>query len=259
MSPMILFILICLCISMPFIVISNRKTYKESPYFRDFRIPFNEKLFHSYSYNFYNYAVDENLPIKYVKQKSNSFEYFIFEEQIFIFPNFKDIKYNKEKQQWEVIYTKNKEKVCSVISLDEYLERQMKSFDDELNLPIKILISRNSFNEEYIDLDSLPEALYVIRNYNCVFKEENKELLSIIAQSTKTLYEMMLKNEKLAGKFELKNNELIVWTFEKVIYEIAISKNDGYFGVFKNNKLKLEIIHWHPDFDEIYDDICNIG
>lgn len=104
MSPMILFILICLCISMPFIAISNRKTYKKSPYYRDFKIPFNNEVFHSYNYNFYNYAVSEKLPIKYVKQKSNSLEYFIFEEQVFIFTNFKDIKYNTRKKHLGKIY-----------------------------------------------------------------------------------------------------------------------------------------------------------
>ncbi|MCH5171826.1 MAG: hypothetical protein J1F31_03215 [Erysipelotrichales bacterium] len=257
-SPLILFILICWGISMPFIAISNRKAYKKSAYFKDYRIPFNKNIFGSNNYIFYNYATSEKLPIKYIRQESNSFEYFIFENQIFIFPNFSEIVFNNDKQDYEVIYRKNNKESCRC-TLNEYLDKQIILFEQNTELPIKILISRNYFDKEYIDIDNLPKSIYVVRNYNGAFKEEDKELLSLVPYNTKTLYEMMLKNEKLGGKFELKNNDLIVWTFERVTYQISIDKVDGYFGVFKNNKLQLEITHWHPEPHEIYDDVCKVG
>ncbi len=257
-SPLIIFLLICLCISLPFISISDHKAYKKSIYFKTFRIPYDKDIVNSNKYIFYNYAIHEKLPINYIIQTTNSFEYFIFENQVFIFPDFNEIKYNDIKQEYEVIYRKNNKELY-ICSLDEFLDKQMKLFEQNIELPLKILLSRNYFDEEYFDIDNLPDSIHIIKNYYNAFKEENKELLSIFPKSTKKLYEMMLKNDKLGGKFELKEDSVIVWTFEKVIYEIAIDEFDGYFCVFKNNKLHSSITHWHPNNYEIYDDVCNIG
>ena len=69
----------------------------------------------------------------------------------------------------------------------------------------------------------------------------------------------MLLNKKLGGQYKLVDNEIIVWTFDDVVYEISMDGREGYFNVLKNNKFKLNITHWHPDEYEIYDDICKIG
>ncbi len=258
MSPLVVLALICFWISRPFVAIYDRHAYKKSQYFKEFRVPYSKMIFNSNSFIFYNYATNEGLAIKYVRQK-NSFEYFVFENQAFIFPDFSTIEYNTEKQYWEVVYIKN-DKELYRLSLDEWLDKQTQLFDKKIDLPIKVLISRNYFEEEFLDIDSLPSSIYVIKNYYSAFKDENRELLSFLPKSTKVLYEMMRKNEKLGGKFELKDDEqLIVWTFEDVIYEIEINKIEGFFGVLKNNKSRSEITHWHPDCNEIYDDICNIG
>lgn len=199
-SPLILFLLICLCISLPFISISDCKAYKKSTYFKTFKIPYDKDIVNSDKYIFYNYAIHEKLPINYIIQTTNSFEYFTFENQVFIFPDFNEIKYNDIKQEYEVIYRKNNKELY-ICSLDEFLDKQMKLFEENIDLPIKILLSRNYFDEEYLDIDNLPDSIHIIKNYYNAFKEENKELLSVLPKSTKTLYEMMLKNEKLGGKF----------------------------------------------------------
>ena len=88
--------------------------------------------------------------------------------------------------------------------------------------------------------------------------EEIKAVSSVIEE----YFYICNKTDKL-NNIEIKNklvdNEIIVWTFDDVIYEISMDGREGYFNVLKNNKFKLEITHWHPDEYEIYDDICKIG
>ncbi len=257
LSPLILFIFIIWLIIMPFIAIFNRISYKKSSYYKEFKLPFRKKVFESKEYEFYNYAVEKGLKIKYIKQKTKSLDYFIYEDKIFIFPDFSELHYNEEKQNWEVVYKHYKEE--SSYSLDEFFNKKLSLFEKQIDLPLRLLVSRDYFKEGYLDLSKLPETLKVIKNYNSAFQNENEYYLSMIPQTTKDLYEMMLKNDKLMGKFELVSDELIVWTFDKVIYELSIDLHDGCFIVKKNNKLKLEITHWHPSNYEIYDEVCKIG
>lgn len=257
LSPLIVFLFICMIIMMPFNAIYNRITYKKSAYYKNFKTRFNYKVFESNEYAFYNYVDKEKLPVKYVKQNRNSLNYFIYNNERYIFPDFNEIRYNQETKLWEVVLKTSKTE--TVFSLDEYLESKDKLFIDNKDLKLKLLISRNYFSEGYIDLDNLPKSLYVIRNYDSAFKTEDKEILSFIPQSTKELYQMMSKNDKLGGKIELVKDDLISWTFEKVIYEISLEEEGGVIIVLKNDKHKSSITHWHPDDYEIYEDICKIG
>lgn len=256
--PFCLLGFILFCFITPYSAISNRKNYKKSAYYQKYKRPYNNKILSSNNYIFYNYAAKEKLDIQYVREKSNGFEYFIYEDSIFIFPDFNEIEFNVDKGEYEIVYNeKNKE---TYISIDEFINNKRQLFDHNLNLPIKILVLRNYFSIEYLDIDNLPQSLYVIKDFNTAFKNDNKKTLSIVPNSTKTLYKMMLENEKLGGKFELKNDdEQIIWTFENVRYEIEVDESEGYLGVFKNNKSHTDITHWHPLNYEIYDEVCNIG
>ena len=70
---------------------------------------------------------------------------------------------------------------------------------------------------------------------------------------------MMLLNKKLGGQIKILDDELIVWTFEKFICEIALDDREGCLRILKNNKIKMEITHWHPEHYEVYDEVCQIG
>ena len=255
--PLILFVLLIWAICMPFFAIHNRRLYKKSSYYNDFKIPYSKHILNSNQYNFYNYAKKENLPIKYFKQKNISLDYFIYKNQAFIFPDFSEIKFNDEDKSWVVIYRKYLEESEGL--LDEYLNKINDLFKDIIDLPIRILVSRNYFDVEVIDLSSLPECFFVIKKYTSNFIEDYKYNLDIIPKTTEKLYEMMSNNKNLGGEFKLLDNEMIEWKFDEVIYNISMDERDGYFSVLKNNKLKMEITHWHPDEYEIYDEICKIG
>lgn len=212
--------------------IHERREYKKSAYYKNIGTPFNKQILYSSEYDFYNYAVKEELPIKFVKQKINSFAYFIYQEEIFIFPDFQGIEYSFEKDCWEVVYQEKKTETR--YTLDAFFDRKKELFEESISLPIQLLISQNYFSEEVEDLSSVPESLYVIRNYHSAFKDENKELRFVVPQNTKQLYEMMMKNPNLGGKIELENDERIIWTFEKVIYDIFVDKDEGLIDVLKN-------------------------
>lgn len=257
LSPLVLFFFLTWLIVIPFITLANLKSYKKSEYYKEFKKTFSNKIFDSNEYAFYNYAIEEKLPIKYIKQTNKPLDYFIYENQVFIFPDFNEIKYNDAKQCWEVIYRKYKE--ISTKTLEEYLKNKIDLFESKNELPVRLLVSRNYFDEGYLDISKLPETLYVVRNYVTGLDAENIESLSIVPHTTKELYEMMLLNKKLGGQIQMLDDDLIVWTFEKFICEIALDDREGYLRILKNNKIKMEITHWHPEHYEVYDEVCQIG
>lgn len=257
LSPFLLFGILSWFIVMPFITFSNWKSYKKSEYYKAFKKPFSNKIFDSNEYAFYNFAIEEQLPIKYVKQTNKSLDYFIYKNQVFIFPDFNQIKYNEEKQCWEVIYRRYKE--ISTKPLEEYIKNKIDLFENKIELPVKLLISRNYFDEGYLDISKLPETLHVVRNYVTGLDVEDIESLSMVPHTTRELYEMMLLNKKLGGQIKILDDELIVWTFEKFICEIALDDREGCLRILKNNKIKMEITHWHPEHYEVYDEVCQIG
>ena len=257
LSPVILFGLIIFLIIYPFNNFAKRKSYKKSAYYRDFKTPYSREIFNSNQYAFYNYSVEENLPIKYIKQKTKPLDYFVYNNQIYIFPDFEKIIFDENNNIWNVVYGKNKRE--SKCTIEEFLNKQMMLFEEPINMPVRILLARDYIENKIIDISKLPESLYIIRNYTSALDNKNIETLSIIPSTTKDLYKMMLANKDLGGDYKLVNEEVIEWIFNKVIYYIAIDDNDGYFEVCKNNKLKFQITHWHPDEYEIYDEICKIG
>lgn len=255
LSPLIIFFLICLGIYLPIITIVERIDYKKSAYYRYFKIPFSKKVYNSNPYQFYNYAIEKKLEINYIHQKE--MDYFIYKNEIFIFPDFNAIQYNNEQQCWEVLICQKKQKTFHL--LEDYLKQKKAYIQEKIDLPIRLIVSIDYFDIETIDLSKLPKSLYVIRHYNSAFNSEDNAPVYFIPKTTKALYEMMKENENLGGEIKLVAEELIVWTFDKVFYRISVDLEEGYFEVCSNKKLKYQITHWHPNPDEIYEVICRIG
>ena len=80
-------------------------------------------------------------------------------------------------------------------------------------------------------------------------------------QNTKELYEKMCNTPDLCGTFELEG-ETILWNlFEGYNIQISVDPRDNYFNIEKKSigNLADQITHWHPEADEIYEEVCNIG
>ena len=166
----IIFILIAFIIYivvMPVLFICNFFKYRNSLYYKNLRIPYNKTIYYSNGYKFYNAAIKEGLDIKYVKQKNKSLDYFIYKEIIYIFPDFTKLGYNEDNNDCYVVY-KFYHKVESTNSLDEFFEKKKSLFEEEVNLPIKLLLSKE-YIEVYTDISKLPDSIVVIENYNSTF------------------------------------------------------------------------------------------
>ncbi len=256
LSPFLLFIGVIWLIALPFITIRDYKEYKKSAYYKEFKITYARNVLYRPNYLFFNYAKETNLPIKYIKQEENALEYFIYNETIYIFPNFNELTYNEEKGCFEVVYRKYKE--VNLYTLDEYFNKEKLLFKKEPKLPIKLLLSVHYLDLDTIDITKLPKTIRIVGSYDSAFKDEEDFLIKI-PYNTKKLYDMMCENEKLGGKFELIDDELIRWTFNDVIYDIDASFDDNTINVYKNNVFKTHIAELDPDSYELYETICKIG
>ena len=229
LSPIIIFCFLLMLISLPFTMISNRVAYRKSAYYNSFKIPFSSKIYNSIGYEFYNRSVLENWPITYVKEPGK-IEYFIYDNIVYIFPDFMDLIYNEEKNIWEVVSMLYKEKI--VRSLDEYIEAKRLVINGDYD--IKVLLSREILDDDYIDINSLPESIHVIRSYSRFMDNESSESLSIIPSTSKELYELMRMNDKLCGEYTLVNDDYIEWKFKDVIYHIDVDDRESMIVVMKN-------------------------
>lgn len=256
-SPLILVFLIYAGIYALFQTPKNKKVYKESPYYLDFKQKFMTSLLYSPEYRFYNSAIHRNLPIKYIKQDSNGFEYFIFDDTIYLFPDFEQIDYDTEKGEWKV------DRDGDWSSLDEAHDNLLSKLDEKPRLPIKILVERQMLPLVNLNEFVIPECIYVTWGYDEAFENEESPLKMLIPQNSKELYEMMLQTPDLCGKFELlSDNGNIIWDlYDNIRIEIGVEPNDCYLGVSKMlfGKVESGLTHWHPTAFEIYNEVCKIG
>lgn len=252
-SPVIIIAGIYTLFQMP----KNRKKYKNSRYYADYKQKFMMSILYSPEYRFYNSAIHRKLPMKYIKQESNGFEYFIYNETIFLFPDFDQIDLNEEGTNWQADYDGDWK------NLDESYAKLLAKLDGTYDFPVKLFVEREMFPMLDLNRVNIPDCIFITWNYEDAFENEDSPLKMIIPQNSKELYEMMLQTPDLCGRFELtNNNEIIEWhLYENIQIEIGVAPQDCYFGVNKLlfGKVGSGITHWHPTIFEIYDEVCKIG
>ena len=268
--PLIIFISLIWVITLPFWEFSERKEYKSSNYFKHFNFPYNKSIVHSPRYVFYNSVTEKGLDklynIRYVFQKSNRFEYFIFDNTVFLFPDFNKIRYDENKNEWNFIYIKYSEE--SYKPIDSYIEWYEQFLDGDARfLPVKVIVEASMFEADELDLNTIPDSLWVVRKYEKAFEETDWHIISGVPKDTKKLYSMLLHNPDICGSFELKNDDLLMWSFDNLYLDIYADRKEflvrvSYAPVNKKNNCRKwlrELTHWHSGSDEIYDEICSIA
>ena len=227
-----------------------RKKYKSSCYYQDLQIPYTRDALCSPEYRFYNGAKKRGLSFPYVRQKSNGLEYAVLQDTLFVFPNFDSIDYEPQTARWEV---------CGdygyYVSLDDSYQALLSRLDaDAPKLPVKILVETKFFMPEDLKERELPTCLFLTWSYDTAFGEMDSLMKPSIPQTAKELYDMMRATPDLCGSFELTaRDEGIRWKlYEDLCVDIAVDERECYFGVGT-------LIHWHPDFQSVYEDVCNIG
>ncbi len=176
-----------------------------------------------------------------------------------MFPDFEQIEFNKEKNAFLVDYDGEWK------SFDKAYEK-MLSYLDNKNFEAKILVERKMFNKFKLSENDIPENIFVTREYETAFENEDSPLKFIIPKNTFELYEMMKQTQTLCGEFEYsESKDTIFWKLcgkkETIEIHIAVGKRDCYFELFSvsSKNIKYSITHWHPDLYEAYEEACLLG
>ncbi len=254
-SPLILYALIHVGIVTLFSIPKSRKKYKKSEYFKDTETPYHLNIDRSSKYRFYNSAKARKLPIKYTKQKSNNFEYFVFDNTAYIFPNFDGMSFSEEKGIWQTNFDGD------LSELEKEYQTMLKQFDALPQIPVKFLVERMMIDMLTIENLTLPDCIYLTQSYEYAFKNDDIHLLAKLPQTSEELYEMMLMTPDIAGNFELVEGSIHWQLTEEISAEVIADPRDGYFYISRTlfGSYEDSITHWHPSPYEIYNDVCKIG
>lgn len=217
----------------------KKRLYKDSPYYADLNVKFTVDSIDSPEFRFYNSAVRRKLPMQYIKQDSNGFEYFIYEKTIYLFPDFEQLTLNEESAKWEADYDGTWK------PFDECYEKLLAKLENTCGYPVKLLVERSIILAPNLQETEIPECVFITWNYESVFENEDSPLKTILPQSSKELYDMMLQTPDLCGKFELSADEKAIrWNIhENITVVIDADPQDCYMGVSESfSEKKKEIL-----------------
>lgn len=259
LSPFILIVIILSLICAPFIAIQIRIDYKKSRYYQDFKRPYREWLAYTPCYQFYN-AHYQNPDVQYMRQNSNGLEYFIYQGTVYLFPDFYGLLKYDETGDLKLFYKKSLDKNCKqeCESISDYIEYKKQLLDEGAQgLPIKIIVSRDTIEENNLRDKVIPSTLWVVKSYDRAFEDLDWTIISVIPQNVKELYEMLMLTPDLCGDFELIEEEVIRWTHHNLSLEIDVDRI-SVWEKRRSGKGYHELTHWPPDFESVYDDVCRI-
>lgn len=256
-SPIIIFAIVVESVRYLFELPKNKKEYAESRYFKDFNLPFKRYILYSPEYRFYNNIKKRNLQVNYTRQESNGLEYFVYENVLYLFPDFEQIDYNEEKAIWEVDYDGDWK------TLEEAYRNTISQIDNSVeDYDVKLLVERNMCPMTDLNGVDIPECIFLTWSYENAFENEDSPLKRCIPVNTTELYEMMNQTADLCGKYKIADNGNILWDlYDNIQIEIGVNPGDCYIGVNRKQygKVKSNITHWHPTIFEVYGDVCKMG
>ena len=117
------------------------------------------------------------------------------------------------------------------------------------------------------------ELVYLINKIFCrgerSFDEEDDSFLQFMTMicsgevtvplNTQELYRMLINTNGLHS-FPQIENDTITWDLYNSIYiEASISEHDTNIDIIHKNALHGSYMHWHPDIEEMYEELYNIG
>lgn len=81
----------------------------------------------------------------------------------------------------------------------------------------------------------------------------------MVPQNTKDLHEMLINTKGLHSIPTIDKNILIWDLFENAIVRAYIDSYDTCIDIISKSTLKNSYCHWHPEKDEMYDELCTLG
>lgn len=93
-----------------------------------------------------------------------------------------------------------------------------------------------------------------------IYEPKNIKELNV---NTKELYNKIIKNNEIKGTIKLYSDKVdyISWNiYDDYFIEISFDYHDGYININKKEKNeKIQLTHWHPEFDEVYNDFLELN
>ena len=234
----------------------RKKKYKASRYYIDQKKRYTSGILDAPKYRFYNAAVARELQMRYVVQKSNRLEYFIYRDTLYLFPDITYLGLYDEGARWEVYSS-------YVMDFDEYYSGLIAKLDAEVRdlYPVKLLVERATVKEYNLNEALPPESVFVTWKYEDAFDEtEDCSFGAVLPRDTKELYHAMQQLPDLCGHLALLGNgQSIEWMLcDGVKLEICFEL-EATMICATDTKLRQEITHWHPEPFDILDEVYKLG
>ena len=78
--------------------------------------------------------------------------------------------------------------------------------------------------------------------------------------NARELYDLLMQTPDLCGKLTLESEGNLRWDlWEGYHLSISIYKGHGYISLDKNGFLNQSMTHWHPEPEEILEELLSIG
>ncbi|HIU01012.1 MAG TPA: hypothetical protein IAB64_03445 [Candidatus Coproplasma excrementavium] len=214
-------------LSIPFIRIKDKRNYKKSFYFKDFKKPFKDKIFYSGAYIFYNSARERNLPIEYVSRLPEKTDYFKYNDTLYFFPNERKltISYNEYGRNYQFCYGRGKK--AKIYSPEELLKELSEGISESSGLKAKLFTEAMLFQDEDPYSLPLPDCIYLARTYASAFSAKEKRLRTAIPKNVGDLYEMIKNTPDLCGNFSAEGDR-IKWNIDKATITIIEDEETTY-------------------------------
>lgn len=253
-------------LSIPFIRIKDKRNYKKSFYFKDFKKPFKDKIFYSGAYIFYNSAKERNLPIEYVSRLPEKTDYFKYNNTLYFFPNERKltISYNEYGRHYEFCYGRGKK--AKIYSPEELLNELSEGISDSSGLKAKLFTEALLFQDKDTYSHPLPDCIYLTRTYASAFSAKEEKLRTAIPKNVGDLYEMIKSTPDLCGNFSAEGDR-IKWNMDKARITIiedektTYKRNSEYFTIeiaINDDDSTFQTSEVPTRFD-VYDRILSLG
>lgn len=225
----------------------EKKEYKNSFYYKQFKEKFSNGIVNSAEYRFYNSVMHRSLPIDY-QRVSNELGHFVYNNTLFLLSYYDQIEWDEENSKWLIGYDGD------FLDCDNEFSQMLGEIQNPDDLPIKLLVERRMVTVDDLTDTPLPDDIYVTWSYDDAFLYDDNPFMTKLPFTTVELYETMLKILDLCGELEL-DGELIKWRlYDGYLVELSLDEGSGYMSVNR----KTGITHWHPVSFELCDTVLKM-
>lgn len=225
----------------------EKKEYKNSFYYKQFKEKFSNGIVNSAEYRFYNSVMHRSLPIDY-QRVSNELGHFVYNNTLFLLSYYDQIEWDEENSKWLIGYDGD------FLDCDNEFSQMLGEIQNPDDLPIKLLVERRMVTVDDLTDTPLPDDIYVTWSYDDAFLYDDNPFMTKLPFTTVELYETMLKIPDLCGELEL-DGKLIKWRlYDGYLVELSLDEGSGYMSVNR----KTGITHWHPVSFELCDTVLKM-